>query len=38
MGIQICSNKEVGPFWGPNKRETKENFDKSSNIFFSWTN
>jgi len=29
MGIQICSNKGSGPF-GPNKGQSKENFDKSS--------
>jgi len=35
IGIQICSNKGSGPFWGPNKGQNKENFDKSSKIFFS---
>jgi len=33
MGIQICSNKEAGP----NKGQNKENFDKSSKVFFSWS-
>jgi len=34
MGIQICSNKRAGPFWGP-IRGKKGNFYKSSKMFFS---
>jgi len=34
-GIQICSNKGAGPFWGPIKGKIRKNFDKSSKIFFS---
>jgi len=30
MGIQICSNKGSGPFWGPNKGQNKDNFDQKS--------
>jgi len=33
MGIQICSNKEAGPFWGPIRgkiRKTLINLKKSS--------
>jgi len=25
MGIQICSNKGAGPFWGPIRGEIREN-------------
>jgi len=33
MGIQICSNKWSGPFWGPNKGKIRKmliNLQKSS--------
>jgi len=35
MRIQICSNKGAGPIWGPIRGKIRENFKKSSKIFFS---
>jgi len=33
MGIQICSNKGVGPFWGPVRGKIREKIINLQNLF-----